>query len=103
MCMFVYVCVCVCVCVCVSTYNICFHTSVCVCRCVCVCVCICLYAYIVHHESFRSNAQSAIVFACRNRSRLDRNDEFACVNLRLRAFASTVRNRPRALSVLIQV
>ena len=63
-----------------------------------MCVCICLYAYIVNHESFRSNAQSAIVFACRNRPRVDRNDEIACVNLLSRAFASTVCNRPSALT-----
>ena len=41
--------------------------------------------YIVHPESFRSNAQNANAFARRNRPRVDRNDEFACVYLRLRA------------------
>ena len=52
---------------------------------------------IVQPESFRSNAQNAIVFACRNRPRVERNDEFACIYLRSRllSFASTVRNRPR--------
>ena len=50
----------------------------------------------VHPESFRSNAQIAIAFARRNRPRVDRNDEFECVYLRSRAFASTVRDRPRA-------
>ena len=42
---------------------------------------------IVHPESFRSNAQNAIAFARRNRPRVKRNDEFACVYLRSRAFA----------------
>ena len=59
---------------------------------------------IVHPESFRSNAQNANAFARRNRPRVERNDEFACVYLRSRAFAcvrlrsfsSTVRDRPRA-------
>ena len=41
---------------------------------------------IVHPESFRSNAQNANAFARRNRPRVDRNDEFACVYLCLRAF-----------------
>ena len=53
-------------------------------------------ANIVHPESFRSNAQIAIAFARRNRPRVHRNDEFACVYLRSHAFASTVRDRPRA-------
>ena len=44
-----------------------------------------LEAYIVHPESFSSNAQIAIAFARRNRPRVDRNDEFACVYLRSRA------------------
>ena len=44
------------------------------------------YVYIVHHESFRSNAQITITFACTNRPRVHRNDGFACVYLRLRAF-----------------
>ena len=48
---------------------------------------------IVYPESFRSNAQIAIAFARRNRPRVDRNDEFACVYLRSRAFASTVCDR----------
>ena len=39
----------------------------------------------VHPESFRSNAQNANAFACRNLPRVDRNDEFACVYLCLRA------------------
>ena len=58
----------------------------------------CRYTYIciVHPESFRSNAQNAIAFARRNRPRVKRNDAFACVYLRSRAFASTVRDRPRA-------
>ena len=44
---------------------------------------------IVHPESFRSNAQIAIAIARRNRPRINRNIEFACVylRLRLRAFA----------------
>ena len=47
---------------------------------------------------FRSNAQIATGFACRNRPRINCNNEFACVYLCLRAFAfvSTVRDRPRA-------
>ena len=74
--------------------------------------------HIVHPESFRSNAQNANAFACRNRPRVERNDEFACVYLRsfasmhlrsfasmhlrsfasmhLRSFASTVCDRPHA-------
>ena len=40
---------------------------------------------IVHPESFISNEQNAFVFARRNRPCVDRNDEFACVYLRLRA------------------
>ena len=58
--------------------------------------------HIVHPESFRSNAQNANAFACRNRPHVERNDEFACVYLRLRAcvrlhsFASTVRDQPRS-------
>ena len=57
---------------------------------------------IVHPESFRSNAQNANAFARRNRPRVERNNEFACIYLRsfacvhLRSFASTVRDRPRA-------
>ena len=57
---------------------------------------------IVHPESFRSNTQNANAFARRNHPRVERNDEFACVYLRLRAcvrlrsFASTVRDRPRS-------
>ena len=46
-----------------------------------------MHLRIVHPESFRSNAQNAIAFACRNRPRVKRNDEFACVYLRSRAFA----------------
>ena len=42
---------------------------------------------IVHPESFRSNVQNAIAFARRNRPRVKRNDAFACVYLRSRAFA----------------
>ena len=53
-------------------------------------------ADIVHPESFRSNTQNAIAFARRNRPRVKRNDAFACVYLRLRSFASTVRDRLRA-------
>ena len=51
---------------------------------------------IVHPESFRSNAQNAIAFARRNRPRVNRSGEFACVYLRLRAFASIVRDLARA-------
>ena len=43
--------------------------------------------YIAHPESFRCNAQIAIAFARRNRPRIHRNDEFACIYLRSRAFA----------------
>ena len=50
---------------------------------------------IVHPESFRSNAQNAIAFAHRNCPRVNRSDVFACVHLRLRAFASTVCDRAR--------
>ena len=42
---------------------------------------------IVHPKSFRSNAQNAIAFARRNCPRVKRNDDFAYVYLRLRAFA----------------
>ena len=63
-----------------------------------------IYVYIVHPESFRSNAQNANAFARRNPPRVECSDEFACVYLRsrafacvrLRSFASTVRDRPRA-------
>ena len=41
------------------------------------------YIHILHPESFRSNAQNANAFALRNRPRVDRNNEFACVYLRL--------------------
>ena len=53
--------------------------------------------HIVHPESFRSNTQIAIVFARKNRPRVNRNGEFACVYLHSRtlAFTSTVRDRPR--------
>ena len=51
------------------------------------------YTHIVHPESFRSNSHNAIAFARRNRPRVKRNDEFICVRLRLRAFASTVRDQ----------
>ena len=44
-----------------------------------------LIGAIVHPESFRS--KNANAFASRNRPRIDRNDEFACVYLRSRAFA----------------
>ena len=60
------------------------------------------YMHVVHLESFRSNAQNANAFARRNCQRVERNDEFSCVYLcsfacvRLRSFASTVRDRPRA-------
>ena len=43
------------------------------------------HCYIVHPESGRSNAQNAIAFARRNRPRINRSGEFACVYLRLRA------------------
>ena len=49
-----------------------------------------IYVYIVHPESFRYNAQNAIAFSRRNRPRVHRSGEFACVYLRLRAFPSTV-------------
>ena len=52
---------------------------------------------IVHPESFRSNAQNANAFARRNCPRIKRNGAFICVRVRLRSFASTVRDRPRAL------
>ena len=52
----------------------------------------------VHPESFRSNAQNANAFERRNRPRVKRNGAFICVRLRLRSFASTVRDRPRALT-----
>ena len=45
------------------------------------------FTYIVHPESFRSNAQNAITFARRNRPYVNRSGEFACVYLHLRAFA----------------
>ena len=45
--------------------------------------------YIVHPESFRSNAQNAIAFACRNRPHVNRSGEFACIYLHLRAFVCT--------------
>ena len=49
--------------------------------------------YIVHPESFRSNAQNAIAFARRNRPRVDRNDEFAAfICVCVHVFASTVRD-----------
>ena len=41
--------------------------------------------HIEHPERFRSNAQNANAFARRNRPRVEHNDEFACVYLRLRA------------------
>ena len=51
--------------------------------------------HIVYPESFKSNTQITIAFARKNRPRVHRNDEFVCVYLRSRAFASTVRDRPR--------
>ena len=50
--------------------------------------------HILHPENFRSNAQNAIAFVRRNRPRVNRSGEFACVYLH--AFASTVRDRARA-------
>ena len=44
-----------------------------------------IYTYIVHPESFRSNAQNAIAFACRNRPRVKHNDR-ACVRARIYIF-----------------
>ena len=44
------------------------------------------YVYIVHPESFRSNAQITMAFARRNRPFVYHNDGFACVYLRSRAF-----------------
>ena len=65
-----------------------------------MCVNVIRITYIVHPESFRSNAQNANAFARRNRPRVKRNGAFICVRvrLRLRSFASTVRDRPRALT-----
>ena len=77
--------------------------SVCVCECECVCEreCECVHVActycasitsslplrgIVHPERFRSNAQNTNAFARRNCPRVERNDEFACVYLCLRAF-----------------
>ena len=60
-----------------------------------------LELYIVHPESFRSNAQNANVVARRNRPRVERNDEFACVYLHLRLFASTVPDRLRTYIVKV--
>ena len=60
-----------------------------------------MYMHIVHPESFRSNTQIAIAFARRNRPRVDRNDEFACV--RLRSFASTVHDRPCARTCVMYI
>ena len=53
--------------------------------------------YTVHPESFRSNTLNAIAFARRNRPRVNRSGEFACVYLRLRAFASTVKSAKSTL------
>ena len=55
-----------------------------------MCVVVRRYVYIVHPESFRSNAQNAIAFARRNRPRVNRSDRlraFICVRLRLRSSA----------------
>ena len=52
-----------------------------------VCVCVC----IVNPERFRSNAQNTIAFARRNLPRVNCNDEFACIYLRSRAFASVCK------------
>ena len=49
--------------------------------------------YIVHPENFRSNAQNAIAFACRNRPRVNCSD-----HLHAFAFASTVCDRVRAIA-----
>ena len=38
--------------------------------------------YIIHPESFRSNAQNTNAFARRNRPRVERNNEFARIYLR---------------------
>ena len=58
---------------------------------------------IVHPESFRSNVQNAIAFACRNRPRVNRSDRlrafaFACVCDRVRA-RTCVRSHLRACEV----
>ena len=45
------------------------------------------HTHIVHPECFRSNVQNAIAVARRNRPRVNRSSEFACVYSRLRAFA----------------
>ena len=55
-----------------------------------MCVVVRRYVYIVHPESFRSNAQNAIAFARRNCPCVNRSDRlraFICVRLRFRAFA----------------
>ena len=58
--------------------------------------------YIVHPESFRSNAQKGNRVCTQNRPHVNRSDRlraFICVRLRLRAFAcvaSTVCDRVRA-------
>ena len=53
----------------------------------CVLCVLVLHVRIVHPESFRSYAQITIAFAHRNRPFVHCNDEFACVDLRSRAFA----------------
>ena len=45
-----------------------------------------IYAHAIRANERRSNTQIAIAFARRNRPRVHRNDEFACVYLHLRAF-----------------
>ena len=59
-----------------------------------------IHIHVVHPERFRSNAQNVNAFARRNRPRVKRNGAFICirVHLRLRSFASTVRDQPRALT-----
>ena len=53
--------------------------------------------YIVHPESFRSNAQNAIAFARRNQSIAAVSlCAFICICVHLHAFASTVRDRVHA-------
>ena len=53
-----------------------------------------MHTYVVHPESFSSNAKNEITFARRNRPCVNRSGEFAC--LRLRAFGSTVRIQAHA-------
>ena len=51
---------------------------------------------IVHPESFRPNVQNAIAFARRNRPRINRSGEFACIYLRLCVLFAIERVHVRA-------